>query len=465
MARDEELFKKADQALRKHNLDYAIELILQGLTINPDAVEQRKKLHNVETKAIQDKGGKPEGGFAVKFKVLPHETRAKKLHLQKKYDEEAIELEKSLRFQPRCLGTLNSLARALEMGEIFTAAIGVYEEITAIEPGQVEALRSLGKLTASHLDDLEKAIEYWEKLKQFKPDDKEAGKAVRDLSAATMVRRADERKKGGEGSFRDLLKDEQESEELQQKAQIIRNDDDRRRAIKFKMVELRQEPKNSRLHREVGVLFQDLKMWDKAETCFRNALKVDSNDLYAQERLGMLEESRLDTELEELVKRSNGSDDPEIIRQLEDKRAEILAFRMQEYKRRMDAHPTDYLLKQQYGEVLMENKEFDEAIKHFQLALKDPKQKVKARKAIGDCFVEKELYDMAIQQYSDAIAEVEKSSTLYQEIKYDMAVACENNGDDQEALNHYQEIMASDISYRDISDRVTRLRKKGAALS
>ena len=29
MARDEELFKKADQALRKHNLDYAIELILR----------------------------------------------------------------------------------------------------------------------------------------------------------------------------------------------------------------------------------------------------------------------------------------------------------------------------------------------------------------------------------------------------------------------------------------------------
>lgn len=458
MARDEELFKKADQALRKHNYDYAIELILQGLTINPEAVEQRKKLHNIETKAVQDKGGKPEGGFAVKFKVLPHETMAKKLHLQKRYDQEAIELEKSLRFQPRCLGTLNSLARALEMGEILTATIGVYEEITAIDPGQVEALRSLGKLTASHLDDPEKAIEYWEKLKQFKPDDKEAGKAIRDLSAATMVRRADERKKGGDGGFRDLLKDEQESDELQQKTQIIRNDDDRRRAIKFKMVELKKDPKVSRLHREVGVLFQDLKMWDKAETCFRNALKVDPHDLYAQERLGMLEETRLGTELEELLKKSNGSDDPVITA----KRAEILAFRMEEYKRRMDAHPTDYLLKQQYGEVLMESKEFDEAIKHFQLALKDPKQKVRAKKAIGDCFVAKELYDMAIQQYADAIAEVDPNSTLYKEIKYAMAVACENNGDVQEALNHYQEIMAGDIAYRDVSDRVTRLRKKGA---
>lgn len=460
MGHDAELFKKAEVALKKNNYEYAIELILQGLLINPKAAEWRRRLHQLEARAIEDAGGNPAGGFGVKFKVLPHESKAKKLHMQKKYDEEIVELEKSLRHQPHNPGTLESLARALEMAEHNDSAIAVHEEIISLDNTRVESYRSLGKLYADQKDDPEKAIEYWEKVKQYKPDDKEAGKAVRDLSAATMVRKAEDRKKGGDGSYRDMLKDEEESEELQKKAQIIRNDDDRKRAIKFKITELKEDPKNGRLLREIGGLYQDLKLWDKAEMAYRKALQVNANDLAAQERLGTLAENRLDNELELLQEKASGSDDPAVQTELEAKQKEIQAFKLKEYKRRVDAHPTDYTLKLQYGEHLRRAGQFDDAIGLYQQAVKDPKNKVSARVGIGECFLKKELFDMAKDQFAAAIKEIaDKESGVWKATKYSLGDACERNGELDQALTHFQEIMSVDISYRDVSQRVTNLRK------
>ena len=114
------------------------------------------------------------------------------------------------------------------------------------------------------------------KLKNIKPDDKEAGKSIRDLSAAAMVRKAEERKKqAGDESFRSMLKDEDESAELEQKQAIIRNDEDRIRVIKFKIAEIKEDPKNpgnARTFREIGALFQDMKQWDKARAAYNNGL-------------------------------------------------------------------------------------------------------------------------------------------------------------------------------------------------
>ena len=460
MGHDAELFKKAEVALKKNNHEYAIELILQGLLINPKAAEWRVRLHQIETRAIEEKGGNPAGGFSVKFKVLPHESKAKKLHLQKKYDEEIIELERSLKFQPQNLGTLESLARALQLADHVDSAIAVHEEIIKIDSGKVESYRSLGKLHAEAKDDPEKAIEFWEKVKQYKPDDKEAGKAVRDLSAATMVRKAEERKKGGDGSFRDMLKSEEESAELEAKAQIIRNDDDRKRAIKRKITELKEDPKNGRLLREIGQLYQDLKLWDKAEVAYRKAIQINANDLAAQERLGTLAENRLDNELETLAEKASGSDDSEAKAKLEAKQKEVQAFKLKEYKRRVEAHPTDYTLKLQYGNHLRIAGHYDEAIGLYQQAVKDPKNKVPARVGIGECFLNKELFDMAKDQFVAAIGEIaDKESGVWKETKYSLGDACEKNQEIDEALTHFQEIMSVDISYKDVSARVTNLRK------
>jgi tetratricopeptide (TPR) repeat protein len=472
-------FQKAELALKKHNYDYAIELFLQGLAIDPKATAQRKRLHQIEVLAIQEKGGNPQGGMANKLKTLPHEAQVKKLHLQKKYDEEVMEIEKILRYQPQNIGTLGMLAQALELLEVYDGAISTYEEVTALDKNNIEAFRKMGKIYGEKLGDPDNAIAAWEKVKMYKPEDKEAGKAIRDLSAAQMVKKAEDRKKGSDGSFRDLLKDQTEAEDLQKRQQIIRTDDDRKRAIKFLMEEIKKEPTNSRHWRDAGGHYQELKQWDKAEQCFKNALKVNPTDLYAMEKIGHLKETRLDQEIDDLRRKAeaDGSNGNALKEELARKEQEIQVFKREEYTRRVNAHPTDYELKVKLGKILRNCRQFDEAIGQFQKSVKDPKLKVISHTQIGHCFVDKGLFDLAIGQYTQALGGVsDQDSDVGKDIKYSLATTHElkgdkesesgkRKGDYQIGINLFQEIMSVDIGYRDVSHRVDRLRQKVGELS
>ncbi len=463
MSAADEYFKKAEQAIKKGNHDYAIELISQGLIINPKEADWRKKLHRIETVSIQEKGGNPQGGMKIRFQVMPMQANIKKLTMQKKWDEAVIEIEKSLRFQPQSVAVLFSLALALENIEAVDGAIGVLEEVIEHDKVNVEGYRKLGVLWARK-NEPEKAISYWEKVVQYKPDDKEAGKAIRDLSAATMVKRADERKKKtGDESFTALLKSEEESAELEKKAKVIRTDEDRIQAIKFKTDELRKDPTNSRLWRELGSLYQDLKKWGHAEQAFKKALEVNPQDLFAKEKMGTLREVQLDddfkrrqAEVEAL--KASGQDATEAEAKLKRVEDEILKFKVEEYDRRVKAHPTDYELKIRYGDLLSKAGRFDDAIREFQKSVKDPKYRIQSLNLTGKCFLEKKIFDVAEAQFTQALSAVtDKDSELGKEIKYNLGVTCERKKNKDGALSWYQQIMASDIGYRDVSERVSRL--------
>lgn len=466
MSAADEYFKKAEVAAKKGNYEYAIELMIQGLILDPKAAEQRRVLHRLETLAVQQKGGNPAGGMAAKLKLMPLQATIRKLFIQKRWEEAIVEIEKALRYQPQNVQLLWLLAQALENYGAQDAAIVVLEDLIQLDKANVEAYRKLGALWATK-DDPEKAIEYWQKVQQYRPDDKEAGKAIRDLSAATMVKKAEERKKLlGDESFRALIKDEEQAADLEKKARIIRTDEDRLEAIRLKKEEIRSDPKNSRLWRELGALYQELKRWDVAEKAFLKAMEVNPHDLFAQEKLGALREARLDDELQALerqVQEAAGKpEEGELRNLLEKKRAEALEFKIQEYDRRVKAHPTDYELKLRYGQLLMQAGRWDEAIEQFQKSVKDPKFRIRSLNLIGNCFREKGLYPVAEQQYKQALEGIaDKDSEMGKEVMYNLGLVAEKQRQREAALNCYQQIMAMDIGYRDVSSRVSTIMAGG----
>jgi len=160
-------FQKADVAFKKHNYEYAIELMLQGLSIDPKATDKRRLLHQIEVLAVQEKGGNPQGGMGTRFKTAPVEFQIKKLHLQKKYDEEVLEIEKILRLQPLNTGTLAQLAEALEALEVFDCAITTYEEITAFDKNNIEVFRARGQFY-EETRDVDKGSAAWVKVEVYK---------------------------------------------------------------------------------------------------------------------------------------------------------------------------------------------------------------------------------------------------------------------------------------------------------
>ena len=467
-----DIFQRAEQAARKGNHEYAIELYLQGLTVNPKASDERQTLHRIEAQLVESNGGNPAGGVGAKLKSAGKLANVKKLKVQKKWDEAILEIEQALKIQPHNVPLLYDLAELLQKVEARESAIAILSDLTEIDKTHVESYRKLGMLWQEE-GQPKRAIEAWEKLKMYRPEDKEAGKAIRDLSAATMVNAVEDKKsETGDDSFRSMLKSEEEASDLEQKAKVLRTDADRVEAIRFKKEDLRSDPTNSRLWRELGGLYQDLKKWKHAKAAYKKAIEVNPHDLFAIDRIGSLQESILDEEVAKIEKNiqdlRDGDGSEEDISageaQLEGAQARSVEFKTGEYERKVKAHPTDYELKLIYGELLMLGAHFDQAIEQFQKAVKDPKFKVRAQNNMGKCFQKKNVHAIAITQYQEALKGVaDPDSDIAKDIRYNLATAAEDNGEYDEALEQYQVIMATDIGFRDVSTRVDGLMQKKQA--
>lgn len=462
MGAADNFFVKAEQALKKRNYDYAIELWQQGLAIDPDRLEERRKLRATAIRRCQENGTNTMGGGLTKFKFAKSLGKIKKLWAQKKFEEFIVENEKYLAAVPQDPKALMGHAQAFERTNRLDSALQTYREVVDIDPKQIAAWKAMGKIYETQKK-IDKAVECWERVKAADPSDNEAGKAIRDLSAAKMMAATEERRKqGGDESFRSLLKDQDESAKLQKKQQIVRTADDAASAIEFKREEVEADPENPRQWRELGDLYLKSRKFDEAEECYNKAGEIDPQDMYVKERLGRLTETRLQSEIEDLkAELRKNPDDAKLTETLKKKKKEFDAFLLEELTRRVAAHPTAYQYKFDLGLLLLKVGKHQEAIAQFQNARKDPKFQVQASYRIGQCFFAMHLYDPAIQQYNEALSRVEaKDSDIGKAIKYDLAMAYVENSDLQEARGLLEGIMVDDINYRDVAQKVAEIRGK-----
>ncbi|NOX20918.1 MAG: tetratricopeptide repeat protein [Nitrospirae bacterium] len=101
----------------------------------------------------------------------------------------------------------------------------------------------------------------------------------------------------------------------------------------------------------------------------------------------------------------------------------------------------------------------DDAIKEFQIAKKDPNRKVHVMSMLGVCYMEKQLYSLAIDAYKEALENMKEKDESYWGTKFDLATAYEKNGDLKAALDIYVEIYGWDSKFRDVDKKVNNLKK------
>jgi len=100
----------------------------------------------------------------------------------------------------------------------------------------------------------------------------------------------------------------------------------------------------------------------------------------------------------------------------------------------------------------------DEAIGEFQQAAKAPELFLDATTLIGACYMDKGLPEEAASWYEKALATPELPAESQLGLRYELARALEAAGNLQAALAHYAEVLAVNPAYRDVVERVTRLR-------
>jgi tetratricopeptide (TPR) repeat protein len=120
----------------------------------------------------------------------------------------------------------------------------------------------------------------------------------------------------------------------------------------------------------------------------------------------------------------------------------------------------DYDTRYNLGIAYKEMGLIDEAIAEFQISAKDPKRLLECCSMLGLCFVEKGMHKLAVKWYQRGLESQGYSEEEYQGLRYDLADAYEAMGENDRALEVYQEVYGISASYRNVVRKIKDLQEK-----
>jgi tetratricopeptide (TPR) repeat protein len=120
-------------------------------------------------------------------------------------------------------------------------------------------------------------------------------------------------------------------------------------------------------------------------------------------------------------------------------------------------HESHYDLGVAYKEMGL----LDEAISEFQKALRGTEQRVRTYEALGQCFVEKRQYQIAMTILLRALNDAGASDDTLVGVLYLLGYASESLQKWEDAVGYYERVFTVDIQFRDVGDRLSAVERKG----
>jgi tetratricopeptide (TPR) repeat protein len=120
----------------------------------------------------------------------------------------------------------------------------------------------------------------------------------------------------------------------------------------------------------------------------------------------------------------------------------------------------DYETRYNLGIAYKEMGLVDEAIAEFQLAAKDETRLLECASMLGICFVEKGMPKLAVKWFEKGMSAPGRSEDEYKGIRYDLGDALEQADEPEQALASFEEVYGQETTFRDVAQRIERLREK-----
>jgi tetratricopeptide (TPR) repeat protein len=435
--------EKADEAVKRRNYAFAVNLYGQLLGLQPDNGKARAGLRTALFKKAEQK--KPSKAFAMVAGGI-HLLVGKVSALCGGHGAAAKAYERYLAMDPLAEGPNLALAEALERAGHKHSALAVYRAFAEHEPRCLPAARAAGRLLYE-TGELQDAYAMFEQALKVDPRDQEALRARKNLAAEGALRQTGiETAK----SSRELIKDKEQQKRLEKSA---------RRQLSAEEIEAELDEVENRLAAEpddveallrAGELHEMRRDLQVALDCFERAAELRRDDAGLEVRVGDL---RLRVQEGRVAKAEAAGD-----RTAAGIAREALAgMRVAEFRRRVERLPTDLGLRFELGQALLAAGEHDQAIGELQQAVKDPRRQAEALLALGRAFRAKDLGDLAIAQLEKALAAA-GGDALRKDIRYELGEVAELGGDREAALKHFGAILESDYGFKDVAERVAKLK-------
>jgi predicted Zn-dependent protease len=442
---------KAVAAIELRNFGYAISLLQGILKQEPQFLTGRQLLRRTEVTRF--KAAKKKF-----FNVSTASVAVMKAQREMRKDaKRAVELiEKILENEPyNRQANLALKEAAVAAGWLET---GVFALQTLLEENarDTKLLHELARLY-HELGESEREVEIYNRISAIDPADAAAMRLGKDASAR------DSMKSGGwaaAASYRDLIKDKEAAVSLEQQSRMQLTEESLGRQIAEVYALHEVEPQNIDIARRLGALSEQKDDLDAAIAWYRYASDLTQgsdpglirkiSDLRAkvtEREIAALEESIANNAGDTMVLTEKNS----ALAAAKKRRAEML---IEEARKRVERNPTDLQFRFELGEHLMNAGHFREGLPELQRARQNPNARLKAMNALGRCYREFGMFDLAANQLEEAAREIATMDATKKEIVYNLGLVYERMGNREKSLACMKQIYEADYGYKDVATRV-----------
>lgn len=443
------LFTKGNDALSRENFDYAIDLLTQVVARAPDVFEVRKALR----KAQAGKASKSTGGFFKKVfsgaGAAPQIAKAQ-LALSKDPAEAMAIAEQILNSDANNTSAhriIANAAEALDMPQTAVMSLEVlWQQNTKDKETTIRFSEALGKI-----GEVKVAERVLLDLRAALPNDPDVLQALKNSSAARTLGEGGYQEIGkGDGSYRQILKNEDEAKGLEQENRVQKTEDTTERLIAEYESRLKTEPKNGKLLRSLAELYTQKKQFDRAAATYETLRALDTGaDAGLDRAIGDLNVRKLDQELAGLDVTA-----PDYAEKSAALNAEKLAFQLSECQKRVEKYPTDLGFRFELGTLYLKTGKIGEAISEFQKAQGNPHKRIAAMSGLAQCFARRKMNDLAAKTLQNAIKEKLVLDDEKKDLIYQLGCVFEAMSKREDAIEQFKLIYETDIGYRDVAAKV-----------
>ncbi len=455
-SRANEFYQKALAALERNNLDYAIEMFIQALNIEPGFTKARRNLRATQMKKKESAGGFKR--MLVATKLQPLLTKARVV-VQKNPSEAMTLAEQALTEDPKNGQALMILAEAAEVAKLPDTVVQTLETYTKLNPKDTKALHWLARAYAA-AEQHEQSRETYDRLLQMNPNDFEAQQGAKDSTAHGAMAGGGWEEKG---SFRDSLKDKDESLALEQQSRVVRAEDMVENLIKEKLEALSKDPENPVIQRELGKLHAQKENFYEALR-YLEALhaKEGGSDPSLEHEIGDTKIKRLESQINAKKKQlaTNPANAAALQNEITALEGELDQLKLSEAERLVERYPNDLMYRFELGSLYVKAGKTENAVEQLQRSRGQPQRRVASLNLLGQCYQEMGLHDMAIDTFNEAINEIPTMDGLKKDLLYNLGSAYELIGDQDKAMVSFKEIAKVDFGFRDVRDKIMRKPKK-----
>ncbi len=438
-----DIYSKAEDAGKKKNWDYAINLMKEVVNRYPALEPARECLRNYER--AKSSGTGFIARLITKIKTSPKAAKIRTL-IKKDPLAAMVLCENELASFLHNPLLLNLLADAAENAGALFISIESLEIIREFAPENEKNLRKLAGIYKKAKEPM-KALQIFQHLANQHPNDLKIQAELRSATALASMHKGEWEK---EGSTQEKTQQDAVAGQIEEGSI---HDEDQATVLISKYEKELQATDSADIRRKLADAYYAAKRYDEAIEQFNLIAKmIGAMDPALDKHIEKAYLAKLDAMRDELKNNPDKYENPD--QQLHDIEKHRQQYRKERALERVSKYPNDSQLHYDLAVIQFEDNAIDEALEQFQTARKNPQRKIPCLVYLGRCFLAKGQYDLAVEQLRDAVGQMVRMDKEKMAALYALGTTYEAAGDKDAAVECYKEIYQNNVNFRDVGAKI-----------